>query len=139
MPGLSDFSDSDISYSVNLECGMPTLEEILSSYSNLFYEQHWYEGEDFLQRRAEPLMMPTFEQWSFPCTFPKQDIQRVSASSLSWLYVHNPDAPIWNKYLWADDLDRNGDRIYIGGKSNTGKLEIHRHLTITSRWGLPVF
>jgi hypothetical protein len=134
MPGISDFPDGDISY----QRDNPTLCEVIFKNPTLFYDQFWYYGEAFTNRRAEPLSgIPDFDQWSFPYLFPKQDCQRASAASLCWLYVQNPDAEIWNRFLWCDDLDSRGDRIYIGGKSRTGKLEIHRYLTINSNFGLP--
>jgi hypothetical protein len=142
-PGLSDFPDGDISYSVRYMAVIGeiplTLTNIRRAYPKLFHRnQDWFEGEAFMDKIAEPIAsLPVFEQWSFPYLFPKQDCQRVSAASLAWLYVQNPDAEIWNQYLWTDDLDSQNQRVYIGGKSNTGKLEIHRHIQITSRFGLP--
>jgi hypothetical protein len=103
----------------------------------MFYAQTWMESESFMDREAESIPLPSFDQWSFPYLFPKQESQRVSAASLAWCYVQNPDAEIWNRFLWCDDLDSHGDRIYLGGKSRTGKLEIHRFLSVTSNFGLP--
>jgi hypothetical protein len=127
------FDDADVSL---FEARL-TLREIIDANNHLFYPQTWMNGEAFMDRIAEPLPLPTFSQWSFYYLFPKQESQRASAASLALCYVNNPDADIWSKYLWCDDQDSLGQRVYIGGKSNTGKLEIHRHLSITSRWGLP--
>ena len=59
----------------------------------------------------------------------------VPAVVLVQLYVDNPDAKIWQRYLWTSDVDSLGQRIYVGC-SGFG-LEIHRHLAITERWGVP--
>jgi hypothetical protein len=132
MNGLG-FDCADISYSEP-----QTLREIIASHPDLFHpNQTWYQGEAFLNRKAQPIETPAFSQWSFPYLFPQQQSQRVSAASLAWAYVRDPNAEIWDKYIWCDDLDSQAQRVYVGGKSNTGKLEIHRHLSIDSRWGLP--
>lgn len=117
-----------------------TLREIIWKYPEMFYQpQVWYLRESFVDREAKEISVPSFEQWSFPYLFPKQQDQRVSAADLCLSYVNNPTAPVWDNYLWTDDVDSQNQRVYVGGKSNTGAFEIHRHLTITSRFGLPVF
>ncbi len=114
-----------------------TLREIITDNPHLFYSQTWYEGEKFMEREAKEIPLPGFEQWSFYYTFPKQDAQRVSAADLALCYVKNPDAEVFTKYLWTDDLDSQQQRVYVGGTSNTGLFEVHRHIQITSRFGLP--
>jgi hypothetical protein len=126
------FDCADISYSEP-----PTLREIIASHPELFYSQAWYQGEAFLNRKATPIETPAFSQWSFPYLFPQQQHQRVSAASLAWAYVRDPMNAIWDKYLWCDDQDSQAQRVFVGGKSNTGKFEIHRNIQITSRFGLP--
>jgi hypothetical protein len=116
-----------------------TLRNIRKAYPNLFHaNQDWFEAETFMDKVASPIPDSfDVEQWSFPYLFPKQETQRVTASSLAWCYIRNPNLSAWDKYIWCDDLDSQNQRVYIGGKSNTGKLEIHRHIQITSRFGLP--
>ena len=114
-----------------------TLREIIYSNPHLFYSQSWYNGEDFLEVEAKEMPLPDFEQWSFAYLFPRQDAQRVNAADLALCYVKNPDAKIWTQYIWCNDLDSQKQRVYVGGTDNVGLFEIHRHLSITSRWGLP--
>jgi hypothetical protein len=135
------FDDADISlhYLRVMEQIPLTLTNIIRANPHLFYSQTWYEGEAFMEREAQPIETPSFSQWSFPYLFPQQQSQRVSAASLAWAYVRDPNAEVWNRYLWTDDQDSQAQRVYVGGKSNTGKLEIHRHLSISSRFGLPTW
>jgi hypothetical protein len=135
------FDDADISlhYLRVMEQIPLTLTNIISANPHLFYAQTWYNGEAFMEREATLIETPAFSQWSFPYLFPQQQSQRVSAASLAWAYVRDPNAEIWDKYLWTDDQDSQAQRVYVGGKSNTGRFEIHRHISISSRFGLPVF
>jgi hypothetical protein len=124
----------------NPASGDMTLREIIASHPELFHpNQTWYQGEAFMEREAKPIETPAFSQWSFPYLFPQQQSQRVSAASLAWAYVRDPNAEVWSKYLWTDDQDSQAQRVYVGGKSNTGKFEIHRHISISSRFGLPTW
>jgi hypothetical protein len=61
----------------------------------------------------------------------------VHAIALALLYLDTPDHPRWRRYLWTSDHDDLGQRVYLG--VNAGKLEIHRHLNLTARWGNPVW
>jgi hypothetical protein len=113
-----------------------TLREIRAAYPDLFYEQTWFDNEPFYDREAEVIdRLPEFDQWSFPYMAPMHDEQRVSAASLALLYVKNPDWEGWTKYWWCDDMDSQKQRVFVG--SNGKGLEIHRYLSITSRFGLP--
>lgn len=112
-----------------------TLRDILGRHPEHFYLQTWYLDEPFLDQRWPPLRM-----------LPSQVIDRAvvpsadwlpSASQLAFLYVCDPHAAVWNRYLWCSDRDLLGQRIYVG--SNGKGLEIHRHLHITSRWGIPTW
>ena len=60
-----------------------------------------------------------------------------SLAELVGQYVQHPTALVWKRYLWTSDVDRHGQRVYIG--DNGYGLEIHRHLTITPRWGCPSY
>lgn len=137
---MTSFDDADVGVFYARQQGKrPTLREIINAHPHLFMHQTWYESEPFVDAESQTIgSMPDFQQWSFdyvPCGSPK----RGSAASLALLYTKNPTAEIWNNYMWTDDFDARKQRVYIGGKSNTGKLEIHRHLAISSRWGLPVW
>jgi hypothetical protein len=130
------FDDADISL---FEARL-TLREIIDANNHLFYPQTWMNGEAFLNRIAEPLPgLPEFQQWGFPYFFPKQDPQRVSTASLCLLYVQHPTWEGWNRFWWTDDQDSHKDRVYVGGKNRTGRIEIHRYLTTNRNFGLPVW
>jgi hypothetical protein len=52
---------------------------------------------------------------------------------------------LWeNDYVWCDDTDHNGDRIYVGRYKdkqgiNKNGFSIHRHLSITNEYGVIFF
>ena len=56
------------------------------------------------------------------------------AATLAGLYARNRHHYIWTRYIWTCDLDRHGQRVYVG--DNGRGLEIHRHLHLTDRWGV---
>lgn len=111
-----------------------TLRELRAAHPGLFYRQDWFIGERFMERQAVPVPMPA--GWLMT---PDPTIAPLllSAATICALYVTAPDNPIWSKYLWTADLDHHGQRVYVG---NNGKgLEIHRHLAINDRWGVPLW
>lgn len=62
-----------------------------------------------------------------------------TAADLAYLYIHSPNDPIWQGYLWCQDTDQSGQRVFIGGTANGKGCEIHRHLDLTERWSVPVW
>jgi hypothetical protein len=111
-----------------------TLRDLIAAHPGLFYRQDWYRGEPFVERQAIPLPVPdrvltTPDATNAPLL--------MSAASLCALYVTVPDSPIWGRYLWTADRDSKGQRVYVG--SNGHGLEIHRHIHLTERFGVPLW
>lgn len=113
-----------------------TLRDILKRHSERFYAQTWYLDEPFLDRQWPPLLRTSPSQ-VVDCAAVSDADRLPSASQLAFLYVCDPHATVWGRYLWCSDLDSLGQRIYVG--ANGKGLEIHRHLHITSRWGIPTW
>jgi hypothetical protein len=55
------------------------------------------------------------------------------------LYLRYPDAECWQGYLWTCDVDRFGQRVYVGGLAQGDGFQIHRHLHLNEQWGIPVW
>lgn len=113
-----------------------TLAEIRAAYADLFHpNQDWFDGHAFMDKYPVELGMPDriapapieYMMWPEPS----------NAATLALLYVLHPDDPIWDRYLWTSDTDDLGQRVYMG--KNERGMEIHRHLHITERWGVPVW
>jgi len=101
---------------------------MIATHPDRFYPQTWHEGEAFMD------------------TEPRTDLQRpnlhvgtgateYTAADLAALWLADPSAGIWSFYLWTNDTDEHGQRVYVG--QNGKGLEIHRHLHLTSRWVVP--
>ena len=122
-----------------------TLRELRKAHPRLFHpNQDWFEREAFMDRQAIPLPMPR-AVWAsahgIPGVYEEPNANEhllVSAATLCAIYVTAPHDSIWtDRYLWTEDKDSKGQRVYIG--NNGLGLEIHRHLRITSRWGVPLW
>ncbi len=119
-----------------------TIRELRANHPDLFYSQDWFEDEAFMDTplsKARGSALPVGVQYEgIP---PDQILWYMTdappAVLLVWLYVLNPDAKIWTRYLWTSSEDRHGQRVYVG--QNGKGLEIHRHLHITHRFGVPVW
>lgn len=114
-----------------------------SIYANLFNtSQDWFRGEGFMHREAAEDHASAEPPTEF---FPVKDLGHVPgravwhAVDLIALFVRFPTLEIWNNYLWTADLDREGQRVYVGGVSNGRGFEIHRHIHITERFGVPLW
>lgn len=113
-----------------------TIREYRKRYRSLFYRnQTWFDGESFIDRET------TFQTFTAPknvlpySTPPDLDaVDLPYAVDLIACYVMHPTSPVWLSYLWTADVDRHGQRIYIG--VNDGRMEIHRHIRITERFGV---
>ena len=109
-----------------------TLRELIAAHPAMFYRQSWFEGEAFVEREATDLPMP-----SGVATSDSGLLAVASAATLAALYVRDPSHPCWKRYLWTTDLDRYGQRVYVG--DNGLGFEIHRHIHLTERFGVPVW
>ena len=116
-----------------------TLRELLDAHPAAFYPQTWYAFESFLDTPVSampldlPLRLVTRDR-------PPNELEAAlapHAAHLAALYIANPSAPIWDRYLWCADVDAHGQRVYVG--CNGAGFEIHRHLHITGRFALPLW
>lgn len=116
-----------------------TIVEMLDRYPRLFYAQSWYRGESFTRilPSETPLSPPTGRV--FLGQVPPKNAKLYRAVDLLNCYLKSPGSPLWDDYLWCGDFDAQGQRIYVGGKSNTGVIEIHRHLHLNERFGVPTW
>lgn len=110
-----------------------TLRSLRAAYPHRFYPQDWFDGEAFLDTPLPnaPRNVPSSVATSYA---PADGMDLPLAVELAWAYLLVPGAPCWSRYLWCADTDRHGQRIYLG--DNGRGLEIHRHLHLTSRWGI---
>ena len=112
-----------------------TIRRLRTLYPDLFYAQTWYLREPFLDTPLptdHPTTMPTGTRGH--AEVPTVRDALPLAVTLINLYVKHPEHACWQDYAWCADVDRHGQRVYIGGTANGGGLELHRHLHITHRW-----
>jgi hypothetical protein len=112
-----------------------TLRELLALYTDQFYQQTWYSDEPFLDVASPKLI--TLYALSQLAGAPLSDAGLPLAVQLAQAYLREPRLGLWKHYLWCADTDRQGQRIYVG--SNGKGFEIHRHLHLTNRWGVPLW
>jgi hypothetical protein len=111
-------------------------------HAPLFHpHQDWFAAEPFMLDpmahelatapvgRACAGILPTADE---AATLPR-------AVDLAATYVMDSRNPIWQDYFWTSTVDRHGQRVYVGGARNGLGFEIHRHIHITERFGVPVF
>lgn len=115
---------------------MPTVRSLRHDYPHLFYPQTWCEREAFMDTPlpSQSRGWPSDVRMSYA---PADGVDLPLAVELLWLYIQRPDAPMWSRYLWCADTDHLGQRIYLG--CNGHGMELHRHLHLTTRWGIPVW
>lgn len=127
-----------------------TLRILRQVFPGSFYRQEWFDGEAFMDT-PHPIpgrggVLPTQILTASPGLLRESaDIIDVAiaphelplAVELAALYLHAPAAPCWRRYLWCRDTDAQGQRVYVG--CNGHGLEIHRHLHLTDRWGIPIW
>lgn len=115
-----------------------TIRTLRAAYQHLFHpNQDWFEHEAFMDR-------PLGTAWGTPTGVCKDDPDceatlLVPAVSLVAAYVADPTHPVWRDYLWTHTTDRAGQRVYVGGVANGRGFELHRHLRLTARWGVPTW
>lgn len=109
-----------------------TLRDLIRDNSALFYRQTWYAGEAFMQNEVNASL-------AMPSGVVIDDARKApeTAANLAYLYVQDPFAPIWRRYLWTSDKDSHGQQVFMG--VNNGQMEIHRHLFLTERFGVPIW
>lgn len=107
-----------------------TLAEIRAAYPALFYGQEWFNGSQFMNRVGIPFDGPLF------LVSARVGGVETYAADLAATYVRKPDSLIWRSFLWTDDFDDHGNRIYCAGLGQYGceGFQIHRELTPTAWW-----
>lgn len=109
-----------------------TLSELRKAHPDKFYPQTWYAGEAFMEREAgfffdtRPVLVRDDAR-----------IAKYSAAELAYTYLLHPEWPEWKRYLWTSDFDSKGQQVYVG--DNGKGLEIHRHITITEQFAVPLW
>lgn len=110
-----------------------TLAEIRAAHPDLFYRQDWFDGQSFMD--AEPS-----EYWRdhpFDLTEVEYDrLHPIRAVDVAAAYMLRPTASMWKRFIWTDDVDRWGNRIYVAGVGQYGcdGFQIHRHLQPSAYW-----
>lgn len=115
-----------------------------------FYNQDWYLKEDFMDRHLN-------SQWFLIKKDIYEDSRAIMPSDLATRGLNFPPAILcgytflayyyanreylwWHDFVWCQDTDHNGDRIYIGkyhdidGVNKNG-FSIHRHLALRPCYG----
>lgn len=114
---------------------MSTLLQLVANYPALFrQDQTWWRGERFA--KVEPVEVPPFDFSVALHSDETVSLARYSAVELATAYLDNPHDFKWRRWLWTTDEDAEGQRVFVGVVD--GRLEIHRHLRLTCRWGVPV-
>lgn len=119
-----------------------TVRAFIAKHQHLFYQQTWYDGERFMlatvpTREMEPPCSVIGAGQTPGRSHMLEGAPLASVAELVAQYVRNPKALVWQRYLWTSDVDRHGQRVFVG--NNGYGLEVHRHLKITERWGAPVW
>ena len=116
-----------------------TLADLVRAHPKLFYPQTWYLDEEFMHCPMEEALPGLPDAVLCSGVVPDDSWLSPTAVQLADLYVRIPDAEVWERFLWCADLDQWGQRIFVGGVTQVSPraLQIHRHLHITKRWGIP--
>jgi len=114
-----------------------------------FYNQDWYLKEDFLDKPLEC-------KWYLLRKNVYENSRAVQPSQLERQYTFPPailcaytffiywflyNEALWKyDFLWCNDTDHNGDRIYVGkyvdiDRINKNGFSIHRHLGLRNCYG----
>ncbi len=119
-----------------------TLLELRRAHPRLFYQlgPAWFSDEPFANR---PLPSNPYRSMPACITNLGQVPTEKQAFGLPWavemahLFVKYPRHHLWRGYLWCRDVDRDGQRIFVGVRNTKGLLEIHRHLWVSGYWSQP--
>lgn len=117
-----------------------TLLELRAAHPHLFYmAQEWYDADVFANVPAEP-MSPNFRlsevRDQFQLLAGSSTVKLIRAVDLAALYVTMPDDSRWRRFIWTDDIDRWGNRCYVGGVGMYGipTFQVHRDLRPAAWW-----
>ncbi|MBE6223309.1 MAG: hypothetical protein E7125_07635 [Bacteroidales bacterium] len=115
-----------------------------------FYNQDWYLAEAFLDEPLDGtwnLIKKSVTQESRaqqPTDLIKAGYAFPSAILCAWTffawYYARKEFLWWHDFVWCNDTDHNGDRVYVGkyhdidGVNKNG-FSIHRHLSLRSCYG----
>lgn len=117
---------------------MITLRTLRAEYPSSFHpNQDWFEGEAFMDRELvnsgdTRRLVAVRDYPMIPA-----GVLVPPAVVLAHLYLSGGTPPIWDRYIWTSDLDQHSQHVYVGD-SGLG-FEIHRHLHLTARWGVPIW
>ncbi len=114
-----------------------TLIELMAAHPSLFYRQAWYAHEAFLRALPNERTPRTPKKIIGRGAVPFSSKGLPLAVDLANAYVRDPLNPIWDDYIWTRDTDAQGQRVYVGGCANGHAFEIHRHIHISDRFGIP--
>ena len=123
-----------------------------------FYNQDWYLKEKFASQTNLKFKWYLINKSVFSKTRgknPQEIIKNFSklenfpsailtVFSFFAYWFLNKEKRLWkNDFIWCDDKDKNGDRIYVGRyedpkKINKNGFNIHRHLSLRSCYGAAV-
>lgn len=105
-----------------------TLADMIAERPDLFYlnNRGWFDGESFMDIHAVPM-----SSWFWASEVPIDGQHPVRAADLAALYLEDPGRQVWRHFLWTDDMDQYGNRVYVGGVGRLGidRFQIHRHLS----------
>lgn len=118
-----------------------TLRRLKALHPAAFHFQTWYEAEPFFDTPLPPGTVRTPPTSLLTGVDPERWPDLPLAVQLAQAFLDYPSDLIWTRYLWCADQDRQGQRIYVGGATadNGRRFEIHRHLALNERWGVPLW
>jgi len=112
-----------------------------------FYSQDWYLNEPFAKKtldfRWHLIKKSLYEQSKG--LIPEETIYNKLPSAILctytfFIYWHVNKFLLWKDvFIWCEDLDRSGDRVYVGkylNEYNNNGFSIHRHLKIKKFHGV---
>lgn len=119
-----------------------TLAELLAAHADAFLPQTWYESEAFMRGELPATIHGALPRIKSRGALPSNPKALPTTAELCMLYLTSPLDDVWVNYLWCADYDRHGQRVFVGGSANLPgprRLEIHRHIHITDRFGTPIW
>jgi hypothetical protein len=121
-----------------------TLRGLREAYPSMFAAQTWFDSEEFLDAPMETPLLRLPDKIVCRGMAPFDSTLCPTAVQLADLYVRHPLADVWHGFLWCADTDRWHQRVFVGGLgmergfSGSG-FQIHRFVTFTEDWGIPVW
>lgn len=113
-----------------------TLRRLLAKHPAAFYPQTWYWNEEFLDTPGTAAVFALSAVTSADIV-PRFDANLPTACDVAFALYMKAHTSDTTPYFWCSDTDALGQRVYVG-QNGTG-IEIHRHLTLTSRWMIPTW